>query len=84
MLEWVVNAGTMAAMNFVEGNVVLGYMHFITPVRLGDVLVFRSWVVGVRRSSVSVLVESYVKRGRSQTGYHRQNDFRQGWAGGQT
>ncbi len=35
---------------------------FVTPVRLGDVLVFRSWVVGVRRSSVSVLVESYVKR----------------------
>ena len=65
MLEWVVDAGTMAAMNFVEGDVVLGFldkMHFVTPVRLGDVLVFRSWVVGVRRSSVSVLVESYVKR----------------------
>ena len=65
MLEWVVDAGTMAAVNFVEGDVVLGFfdrMHFVTPVRLGDVLVFRSWVVGVRRSSVSVLVESYVKR----------------------
>ncbi len=37
-------------------------MYFVTPVRLVDVLVFRSWVVGVRRSSVSVLVESYMKR----------------------
>jgi acyl-CoA hydrolase len=35
----------MAAMNFVEGDMVLGVlnkMHFVTPVRLGDVLVFRS------------------------------------------
>jgi acyl-CoA hydrolase len=65
MLEWVVDAGTVAAMNFVESDVVLGSldkMHFVAPVRLGDVLVFRGWVVGVRRSSVSVLVESYVKR----------------------
>ncbi len=65
MLEWVVDAGTVAAMNFVEGDVVLGFldkMHFVAPVRLGDLLMFRGWVVGVRRSSVSVLVESYVKR----------------------
>jgi acyl-CoA hydrolase len=65
MLEWVVDAGSVAAMNFAEGDVVLGFldkMHFVAPVRLGDVLVFRGWVVGVRRSSVSVLVESYVKR----------------------
>jgi acyl-CoA hydrolase len=56
MLELVVDAGTMAAMNFVEGDVVLGFLdkvHFVTPVRLGDVLVFRSCVVGVRRSSVA-------------------------------
>ncbi|MFN7106569.1 MAG: acyl-CoA thioesterase, partial [Pyrobaculum sp.] len=63
MLQWVVDVGTVAAMSFVEGNVVLGFldkMHFVTPVRAGDLLTFRGWVVGVRRSSVGVLVESYV------------------------
>ncbi len=51
MLEWVVDAGIMAAVNFVKGDVVLGVfldkMYFVTPVRLVDVLVFRSWVVGL-------------------------------------
>ena len=50
-MEWVVDAGTVAAMNFVESDVVLGFldkMHFVAPVRLGDVLVFRGWwVLGV-------------------------------------
>ncbi|MEM1598901.1 MAG: acyl-CoA thioesterase [Pyrobaculum sp.] len=63
MLQWVVDTGTVAAMRFVEGDVVLGFldkMHFVWPVRLGDLLTFRGWVVGARRSSVSVLVEAYV------------------------
>nr|WP_245218386.1 acyl-CoA thioesterase [Pyrobaculum islandicum] len=66
MLQWVVDVGSVAAMNFAEGDVVLGFldrMHFVTPVRAGDLLTFRGWVVNVRRSSISVLVESYVKRG---------------------
>jgi len=66
MLQWLADVGTVAAMNFAEGDVVLGFLdktHFISPVRLGYLLMFRGWVVGVRRSSLSVLVESYVKRG---------------------
>ncbi|MFN3805221.1 MAG: acyl-CoA thioesterase [Pyrobaculum sp.] len=67
MLQWVVDTGAIAAMGFAEGNVVLGFldrMHFVTPVRAGDLLTFRSWVVGVRRSSLCVLVESYLGGGR--------------------
>ncbi len=66
MLQWVADAGSVAAMNFAEGDVALGFldkMHFLSPVRLGDLVVFRGWVVGVRRTSMSVLVEAYVKRG---------------------
>ncbi|MFB6490603.1 MAG: acyl-CoA thioesterase [Thermoproteus sp. AZ2] len=65
MLEWIVDAGTIAAMNFAESHVVLGYLdriHFITPVKSGDVVVYRAWVVNARRSSMTTLVESYVKR----------------------
>ncbi|WP_245521947.1 hotdog domain-containing protein [Pyrobaculum neutrophilum] len=62
MLRWVVEVGNVAAMSFVEGDAVLGYldkMHFLTPARAGDLLKFRAWVVESRRTSVSVLVESY-------------------------
>lgn len=65
MLQWLADAGTIAAMNFAESNVVLGYLdrtHFITPVTAGDILVYRSWVVNARRSSMTVLVESYIRR----------------------
>ncbi|AFA38149.1 Acyl-CoA hydrolase [Pyrobaculum oguniense TE7] len=66
MLLWLVDSGSVAAMNFAEGNAALGFLdriHFVHPVRLGDLVLFRAWVVGVRKSSMSVLVESYVKRG---------------------
>ncbi|MEZ0247885.1 MAG: hotdog domain-containing protein [Thermoproteus sp.] len=65
MLQWLVDAGTIAAMNFSESNVVLGYldrMHFVSPVRMGDIVKFRSWIVHARRTSVTALVEAYVKR----------------------
>ncbi len=65
MLQWLVDAGTIAAMNFSESNVVLGYldrMHFVTPVHMGDIVKLRAWVVHVRKSSMTTLVEAYVKR----------------------
>lgn len=65
MLQWLVDAGTIAAMNFSESNVVLGYLdriHFVTPVRLGDIVKLRAWIVHVRRSSMTALVEAYVRR----------------------
>lgn len=65
LLEWLIDSGTIAAINFAKGNVVLGFLdktHFISPVKAGDVLLFKSWVVGTRRSSLSVLVETYVLR----------------------
>ncbi|AEA11748.1 acyl coenzyme A thioester hydrolase [Thermoproteus uzoniensis 768-20] len=65
MLQWLVDAGTIAAMDFSESNVVLGYldrMHFVSPVKVGDVVKFKAWIVHVRRSSMTALVEAYVKR----------------------
>jgi len=65
MLHWLVDAGSITAMKFAEGNVVLGFLdktHFISPVRLGDLVTYRGWVVNVRRSSMGVLVEAYVSR----------------------
>ncbi|CCC81272.1 acyl-CoA thioesterase [Thermoproteus tenax] len=66
MLHWLVDAGSIVATDLAEANVALGYldrMHFVEPIRVGDIVKFRSWVVYVRRSSITVLVESYVKRG---------------------
>jgi len=66
MLHWLVDAGSITAMKFAEGNVVLGFLdktHFVSPVRLGDLVTYRGWVVNVRRSSIGVLVEAYVSRG---------------------
>jgi len=66
MLNWLVDAGTIVAMDVAKSDVVLGFldrMHFIEPVRVGDVLVYRAWAVNAGRSSLSVLVESYVKGG---------------------
>jgi acyl-CoA hydrolase len=64
MLNWLVDTGTIAAMDFVRADLVLGFldrMHFVSPVRIGDVLVYRAWVVNSGNSSLSILVESYVK-----------------------
>jgi len=65
MLQWLVDAGTIAAMDFSESDAVLGYldrMHFIAPVKVGDIVKFRAWIVHVRRSSMTALVEAYVKK----------------------
>ena len=64
MLNWLVDAGTIAAMDLAKADLVLGFldrMHFVSPVKIGDILVYRAWVVNVGRSSLTVLVESYVK-----------------------
>ncbi|MGC8556273.1 MAG: acyl-CoA thioesterase, partial [Conexivisphaera sp.] len=64
MLNWLVDAGTIAAMDTARADLVLGFldrMHFISPVKVGDILIYRAWVVNTGRSSLSILVESYVK-----------------------
>ena len=65
MLMWLVDAGTIAALRLAGRGIVLGYMdrvHFVEPVRLGDLLLYRAWCVNVRRASLTVLVEAYVRR----------------------
>ena len=64
MLNWLVDAGTIAAMDTVKADLVLGFldrMHFVSPVKIGDILVYRAWAVNAGKSSLTVLVESYVK-----------------------
>ncbi len=65
MLMWLVDAGTITALKLAGRGTVLGYMdrvHFVEPVRLGDLLLYRAWCVNVRRTSLTVLVEAYVRR----------------------
>ena len=66
MLRWLVDAATIAAMGVSGSGLVLGYldrMHFVSPVKIGSVLVYRAWVLNVRKTSITTLVESYVKQG---------------------
>jgi len=58
MPHWLVGTGSLTAMKFAEDNVVLGFLdktHFVSLVRLNDLVTYRGWVVNVRRSSMGVL-----------------------------
>ncbi|MEM0283445.1 MAG: hotdog domain-containing protein [Sulfolobales archaeon] len=60
MMDWIVEIGTLNTMRLSRRNTVLGFidnLFFINPVRIGDVLIYRSWIVRVRRTSMEVLIE---------------------------
>ncbi|MCS7094903.1 MAG: acyl-CoA thioesterase [Thaumarchaeota archaeon] len=67
MLSWIVESSTSTAIGTVagRGEVVLGFMgdmHFINPITVGSVLVLRSWVGHVGRSSLTALTEVLLRR----------------------
>jgi acyl-CoA hydrolase len=74
MMEWIVEAGTLAAARLARGHVVLGAMDdidFLHPVRVGEIAILRAQVEHIGRSSLEVGVrvwaENVATRQRSVT-----------------
>src|SRR5258706_4888761 len=74
MMEWITQAGTMAAARVARGTVVLGAMDdldFLHPVKVGQIAILRARVESVGRSSLEVGVrvwgENVGTGGRSAT-----------------
>jgi acyl-CoA hydrolase len=70
MMQWITQAGTMAASRLARGTVVLGAMDdldFLHPVKVGEIAILRAQVESVGRSSLEVGVRVWaenVKTGR--------------------
>jgi acyl-CoA hydrolase len=70
MMEWITQAGTMAAARVARGTVVLGAMDdidFLHPVKVGEIAILRAQVEYVGRSSLEVGVRvwsEHVQSGR--------------------
>src|SRR5216684_2539745 len=57
MMQWITQAGTMAAARVARGTVVLGAMDdldFLHPVRVGQIAILRARVESIGRSSLEV------------------------------
>ncbi len=64
MMEWIVEAGTLAAARLARGNVALGAMDdidFLHPVRVGEIAILRAQVEYVGRSSLEVGVRVWAE-----------------------
>jgi acyl-CoA hydrolase len=64
MMQWIVEAGTLAASRVARGNVVLGAMDdldFLHPVRVGEIAILRAQVEDVGRSSLEVGVRVWAE-----------------------
>ncbi len=64
MMEWITQAGTLAAARVARCNVVLGAMDdidFLHPVRIGDIAILRAQVEYVGRSSLEVGVRVWAE-----------------------
>jgi acyl-CoA hydrolase len=64
MMQWIAEAGTMAAARVARGNVVLGAMDdidFLHPVRVGEIAILRAQVEYVGRSSLEVGVRVWAE-----------------------
>lgn len=62
MMRWILDAGILLATRFTKGPCVVGSMDsidFIKPVRIGDILVFESFVEYVGNSSIEIGVNVY-------------------------
>jgi acyl-CoA hydrolase len=65
MMEWIAEAGTLAAARLARGNVVLGAMDdidFLHPVRVGEIAILRAQVEYVGRSSLEVGVRVWAEQ----------------------
>jgi acyl-CoA hydrolase len=64
MMQWITEAGTMAASRLARGTVVLGAMDdidFLHPVRVGEIAILRAQVEYVGRSSLEVGVRVWAE-----------------------
>jgi acyl-CoA hydrolase len=64
MMQWITQAGTMAAMRVARGTVVLGAMDdidFLEPVKIGDIATLRGQVEHVGKSSLEVGVRVWAE-----------------------
>jgi acyl-coenzyme A thioesterase 7 len=64
MMEWIAQAGTLAAARLARGQVVLGAMDdidFLHPVRVGEIAILRAQVEYVGRSSLEVGVRVWAE-----------------------
>ncbi len=64
MMEWITQAGTLAAARVARGHVVLGAMDdidFLYPVKVGQIAILRAQVESVGRSSLEVGVRVYAE-----------------------
>jgi acyl-CoA hydrolase len=64
MMEWIVEAGTLAAARLARGNVALGAMDdidFLHPVRVGEIAILRAQVEYVGRTSLEVGVRVWAE-----------------------
>jgi acyl-CoA hydrolase len=64
MMEWIAQAGTLAAARLTRGQVVLGAMDdidFLHPVRVGEIAILRSQVEYVGRTSLEVGVRVWAE-----------------------
>ncbi len=64
MMEWITQAGTLAAARVARGNVVLGAMDdidFLHPVRVGEIAILRAQVEYIGRSSLEVGVRVWAE-----------------------
>ncbi|MEZ0289744.1 MAG: hotdog domain-containing protein [Sulfolobales archaeon] len=69
MMEWIVESGTINTMRFSGRNSVLGFidnLFFINPVRVGDTVIYRTWIVRVRRTSMEVYIEVLSRTGEGE------------------
>src|SRR5256712_3046450 len=64
MMEWITEAGTMAAARVARGQVVLGAMDdidFLHPVKVGEIAILRAQVEYIGRSSLEVGVRVWAE-----------------------
>jgi len=67
-MQWIIDTGTINTIRISNKDTVVGFIDnisFINPVRVGDILFYRTWIGRIRRSSMEVLVE-VLKRGTSK------------------
>jgi len=68
MMEWITEAGTMAAARVARGQVVLGAMDdidFLHPVKVGEIAILRAQVEYIGRSSLEVGVRVWAENVRT-------------------
>lgn len=73
MMYWIVSAATLPALRLARGQVLLGSMDdldFLAPVRVGDLVILRSQIEYVGRSSMEVAVD--VEAENPRTGERRR------------